>query len=85
MHNEQMLRLEEIAHSHGYTNLRWVGEALCGILPFLYTHGVCYRLDESGYRMRFCFETKLQAVSFLETWDGKTLPIVGQDGCTAIK
>ena len=80
-----MIDYELIANQNGYTNLRWIDGKLCGILKFLYTYGVCVDIGEHSYKMRFCFETKLQAVGFLEIWDGETLPVIGRDGCTAIK
>jgi len=57
----------------------------CGLYRFLYTVGVCCGLDETGYLNRFCFDTWQNAELFLKEWDGKTLPVVGEDGCTAIK
>jgi len=70
---------------HGYTNLRKVNGLVCGIMRFIYTVGVCYGLDETGYVGRYCFDTHQNAALFLGEWDGKVLPVIGEDGCTAIK
>ena len=78
--------LIERLHELGYREIREVGElGLCGIMRFLFTCGVCYGLDETGYAGRICFDTWQNAFMFLEEWDGVTLPKVGDDGCTAIK
>lgn len=70
----------------GYARLRFVPDrGVCGILRFIYTVGVCYGLDETGYAGRFCFDTAQNAALFLQNWDGETLPVIGEDGCTAIK
>ncbi|MGY5853599.1 MAG: hypothetical protein RTU92_08555 [Candidatus Thorarchaeota archaeon] len=68
-----------------YTNLRYINGMFCGVQRFAYTVGVCFGLDESGYKGRFCFDSEMNADYFLHDWDGKTLPVVGDDGCTAIK
>lgn len=70
----------------GYARLRVVpGRGVCGILRFIYTVGVCYGLDETGYAGRYCFDTAQNAGLFLQDWNGETLPVIGEDGCTAIK
>jgi len=71
---------------NGYMDLKVVGElGVCGISRFMYTVGVCYGLDETGYQGRICFDSMQNAQLFLHDWDGITLPKVGEDGCTAIK
>lgn len=79
-------RIMTICMAEGYTDLTWRKPAgVCGILRFIYTVGVCYGLDETGRRGRFCFDTMQNAQLFLKDWNGVTLPKVGEDGCTAIK
>lgn len=58
---------------------------VCGVFRFMYTVGVCFGIDETGYEGRYCFDTAQNAMLFLEFWDGRTAPVVGEDGCTAIK
>lgn len=70
---------------HGYQNLRLVNGRWCGTQRFIYTVGVVLGLDETGYTNRFCFDTEQNAALFLKDWDGSTLPVVGDDGCKAIK
>ena len=74
-------RLEKM----GYREIQYINGMLCGIQRYMFTVGVCVDMDETGYRMRFCFDTWQNAFLFLNEWDGVTLPVVGDDGCTAIK
>ena len=70
----------------GYHEIRFIPDlGLCGVQRFMFTCGVCYGLDETGYAGRICFDTWQNASLFLKEWDGVTLPKVGDDGCTAIK
>ena len=80
----------EFFEGHGYTDIKrmqifQLGDSYVGLRRFMYTCGVCYGLDETGYRGRFCFDSMQNARFFLHEWDGQTLPVVGEDGCTAIK
>jgi len=77
--------LEQLLINNGYKNFREIDGMVCATLRFIFTVGVCYGLDESGCRGRFCFENQLFAELFLKEWDGITPPVVGEDGCTAIK
>lgn len=58
---------------------------VCGIERFIYSLGVSFGLDGHYRHGRFCFDTLQNARGFLEDWDGKTYPVVGVDGCKAIK
>lgn len=75
----------EILARLGYRNIRFVNRQYCGTLQQVYTHGVFYGLDETGSLGRYCFDTEQNATLFLAAWDGKTPPVVGVDGCKAIK
>lgn len=70
---------------HGYKNIRFVNNMHCGIMRMIYTVGLFYGLDDTGYSGRFCFDTEQNAELFLETWDGETVPEIGVDGCKAVK
>ena len=70
---------------NGYQGMREIDGMVCATMRFLFTVGVCYGIDETGYRGRFCFDSYQNAELFLKDWDGKTLPVIGEDGCTAIK
>lgn len=76
---------EQILTDHGYKELREINGMACGIAQFFYTWGVCYGMDEYGYVGRYCFDTEQNASLFLKEWDGVTDPIIGEDGCKAIK
>lgn len=78
--------LAELLLLEGYGNLRELEPVgVCGTYRFLFTVGVCFGLDRSGYRGRFCFDTQADAEAFLNEWDGLTYPVIGDDGCIAIK
>ena len=76
---------EQAAIDNGYSHIREIDGVVCGLMRFMYTVGVCYGIDAVGYSGRFCFSNHLNAVMFLQEWDGATPPVIGEDGCTAIK
>lgn len=69
----------------GYSALRVFNEKICGLHRFAYTVAVVVGLDRIGYEKRFCFDNLSYALSFYQGWDGLTEPVIGQEGCTAIK
>lgn len=61
--------------SNGYTNIRLIpGRGLCGLHRLLFTTGIVYGLDLDGYKGRFCYHTKPEALKALELWDGSGDP-----------
>jgi len=83
---ESIEEMTAILVDEGYSNIRYIeGVGYCGLHPYLYTWGLCWTLDEVGYAGRFCFSDLCSALGFLESWDGATYPVIGEDGCTAIK
>lgn len=80
--NKQLFSLLD---SMGYTHIREVNGLVCGCRRYFYTVGVCIGLDEYGMSGRYCFDDMLSAALFIRDWDGVTPPVVGEDGCTAIK
>lgn len=83
---EPGLSLEQQLIDLGYGQLREVeGRGWCGLKRYMYTFGLCLGLDETGMKGRICFDTEANAALFFNKWDGKELPEVGFDGCTAIK
>ena len=83
--NESDARRKHL-ESCGYTDVVEIRpEFWCGIARMIFTVGVCYGLDDTGLQGRFCFDTYQNAKLFLDEWDGQTLPVIGEDGCTAIK
>lgn len=45
-----------------------------GIQRNLFTYGLVVGLDKTGYRTRFCYSLKTDAVESLEKWDGEGFP-----------
>jgi len=81
-----MSDLEDELISYGYSHLREVeGRGKIGLLRFIYTWGVCYGIDSTGYTGRVCFDNPTNAVGFVDEWDGINLPPIGEDGVTAHK
>ena len=76
---------EQAARELGYTHVREIDGMVCGLMRFIYTVGVCFKIDETGYGGRFCFSNRYLALAFLKEWDGETPPVIGEDGCVAIK
>ncbi len=56
------------AMEEGYTDLVWMDDVLCGLLPMLFTHGLFVDLDLSGYSHRFCYDTFENAREALYNW-----------------
>ncbi len=68
-----------------HSNFVMRNDLLCCVSRKMYTWGVVVDLTESGCWGRFCFDTKANAILFLDGWDAYSYPVVGLDGCTAIK
>lgn len=72
----------------GYTDLEIVDGNLCALSKFIFTWGVIIGLTPAVIGGRYCFDTKQNAVLFYEDYkksSGQVVPVVGIDGCTAIK
>ena len=55
----------------GYKHIREIpGRGLCGISIFMFTAGILYNLDESGYSGRWCYHSESEALHALDKWDG---------------
>ena len=81
---------EEMFSNIGYQDVRklnvfQLGPCYVGLYRFAFTWGVVYGLHSTGYLGRFCFDNLTCARMFLKEWDGQTLPVVGEDGCVALK
>jgi hypothetical protein len=60
-----------IFEKHGYSNLKVLANGeLAGVQMFLFTYGLTVGLGFIGYRTRFCYHTKSEAVEALRQWDG---------------
>lgn len=69
---------------NGYRGVRVAGGEVCGLLRMMFTTRVCVGINQSGYQRHYCFETWPDAERYLSESDG-TPPVVGVDGCTAVK
>ena len=87
MTNEQVNRtIKTFLKSQHYTNITILeDDNVCAIMASLFTWDVCYGVDYEGCKGRFCFNNLVDARKFLKEWDGVTHPVVGENGCTAIK
>lgn len=86
VYDQRVVKLHEILNENGYLHIKYVeGWGWCAIQYFIFTVGVCFGLDETGRAGRFCFADLQSAMSFYQDWDGTTQPIIGQNGCLAIK
>lgn len=57
--------------AEGYKHLRYIeGRGICGIRFFVFTIGLCYGLDETGYAGRYCYPDLCTAITGLEAWSG---------------
>lgn len=69
-----MSNLLSMLAENGYTNIRKVGQQLCGLQCFMFTTGLMVGLDANGYQRRYCYEHREEALEALKTWDGTGHP-----------
>ncbi len=62
-----------------------VGNKVIGIQRFIFTYGVILDVKMWSYGGRYCFSDLTSALGFYNEYDGTQVPIIGKDGCTAIK
>ena len=79
------IEILNLCKENQYTYLKIINNKVCAINRFLFTYGVMIDLDEFGYKMRFCFNSEINAINFIENWDGVKLPEIGVNGLMAIK
>jgi hypothetical protein len=75
----------ELFRAYGYIDVKKRGGEFFAISRFIYTYGVLINITEYGYSGRFCFDNLQNAQLFYNDWDFESQPVVGLDGCTAIK
>lgn len=57
--------------NEGYAYLRLMPDGhIAGVKKYLFTFGICTRLDWSGYADRWCYESQSDAIVALAMWDG---------------
>lgn len=65
------VRLRDKLLLEGYFDLKETEQkGICGLRRFLYTVGVVYGLDYTGYSGRYCFADLLDARDALAKWNG---------------
>ena len=69
------VEIKEFLENEGYLFVRETkGRGLCGIRRFIFTTGLCYGLDETGYEGRYCYTNTLDALEALTLWSGEGDP-----------
>ena len=66
-------------------DIREINGMICAIEKWMFTWSVSYGLCISGRAGRYCFNTLCDCLAFYKDWDGIEVPVVGVDGCTAVK
>jgi len=64
-------KLKEFLEEEGYVQLKEIeGRGICGVRKFIFTYGLIYGLDESGFKGRWCYDNYVEPVVALHNWDG---------------
>jgi hypothetical protein len=59
----------KLIFNDGYFHLRDIpGRGICGLRKFVFTVGLCYGLDETGYVGRYCFSEISEAMGAIDQW-----------------
>lgn len=61
----------------GYVNVRFIeGRGYCGLRNFIFTLGLCYGLDDTGFYGRWCYPKDLAIFGVIaySKWDGNGDP-----------
>jgi hypothetical protein len=66
--------LEKALTEDGYTHLREINGLICGLYRYIFTIGLVVGLDEYGYKYRYCYENRIDAIVDIAEWDGKGHP-----------
>lgn len=57
--------------NEGYVGTREIpGRGVCALYKFMFTVGLVYGLDDTGYKGRWCYDNVTDALTALITWDG---------------
>jgi hypothetical protein len=65
--------------------IKVVGGKVYALQAFMFTYGVLLDLSPSFYEKRYCFGNLADAKIFWDAFDGTQVPVIGENGCTAIK
>lgn len=69
------LELEKLLIREGYFSLREIpNRGIVGLSQFVFTVGIVYGLDATGYKGRYCYSRMKDAIEAFKTWDGVNDP-----------
>lgn len=74
---KRLENLKPYLEENGFTMLKVVeGRGICGVQKFIFTVGLCYGIDQTGWFGRWCYPhaDALDAVLAFNIWDGKEDP-----------
>lgn len=59
----------------GYTPIIVIPSVgVCSIRRMIFTTGLFVNMDELGYQYRYCYQTRAEALSAIESWNGEGHP-----------
>ena len=72
------LKLKTHLEQEGYTHLK-MGDRFkpMGLCRFVFTTGLVYGIDKTGYTGRFCYESHAEALEALNKWEKTNYPPSG--------
>lgn len=60
---------------NGYTAVTLIpGKNICALRRMMYTVGLFYELDYTGFMGRYCYHSWAEAIAAINTWDGEGHP-----------
>lgn len=63
-------QIAELCRDMGYSEVRTINGLICGILPYVFTWGLCVGVNEYGLQYRYCYKDRADAVDAIRTWGG---------------
>jgi hypothetical protein len=70
-------KLKQQLESQGYCYIKEIpNRGICAIMKFMFTYGLCYGIDNTGYKGRYCYphEKVEDAILALHKWNGESDP-----------
>lgn len=75
MTKEEQEELIAFLAPQGYTDMRMVGDKMCGLMDYVTTRGICVGLTTMEVGCRFCFQNRNEANrAFAEYTDSTVYP-----------
>lgn len=67
--------LKEFLEDQSYFNIKEIpNKGICALYRFAFTTGLVYDINEIGYKGRYCYSNKSDAVKAIEEWNGESDP-----------